>query len=141
MELVTNIRVCRALLINFDMKYIDAEKLKAEIEWLKSVLADPLCSQGNILGPDWVAGGNKMLKEISSAITSLQQDQPEVDLEKEIDKWEGIYRDSEGQARDITDGSIVYDWKEDDAMCMNTESFIAFARHFYELGVNARKEK
>lgn len=60
------------------MKYIDAEKLKAEIEFLKSVLADPLCSQDNILGPDWVAGGNKMLKEISSAITSLQQEQPEV---------------------------------------------------------------
>ena len=59
-------------------KYIDADRLKAEIERLKSVLTDPLCSQGNILGPDWVAGGNKMLNEISSVITSLQQEQPEV---------------------------------------------------------------
>lgn len=57
-------------------KYIDVDKLNAEIERLKSILADSLCSQGNILGPDWVAGGNKMLKEISSAITSLQQEQP-----------------------------------------------------------------
>ena len=64
------------------MKYINADKLIAKIERLKSVLADPLCSQGNILGPDWVAGGNKMLKEISSVIDSLQQEQPEVDLEK-----------------------------------------------------------
>ena len=66
------------------MKYIDAEKLFVEIERLKSVLTDPLCCQGNILGPDWVAGGNKMLNEISSAITSLQKEQPEVDLEKEM---------------------------------------------------------
>lgn len=56
-------------------KYIDAEKLKAEIERLKSVLTDPLCSQDNILGPDWVAGGNKMLNKISSVIDSLQQEQ------------------------------------------------------------------
>lgn len=69
-------------------KYIDAEKLIAEIERLKSVLTDPLCSQGNILGPDWVAGGNKMLNEISSAITSLQQEQPN-DVCAEIKEYYG----------------------------------------------------
>ena len=52
------------------------EKIKTEIERLKSVLKDPLCTQGNILGPRWVAGANKMLKEISSFIASLQQELP-----------------------------------------------------------------
>lgn len=57
------------------MKYIDAEKLIAEINRLKDTLDDALCSQGNILGPDWVNGGKKMLKEVSSFINSLQQEQ------------------------------------------------------------------
>ena len=68
------------------MKYIDAEKLIAEIERLKSVLSDPLCSQGNILGPDWVAGGNTMLNKISSAIDSLQQEQDLIIINKK--DWE-----------------------------------------------------
>ena len=57
------------------MKYIDAEKLIAEIDRLGDVLNDPIC-QRDALGPDWVNGGKKMLKEIRSYIESLQQEQP-----------------------------------------------------------------
>ena len=99
------------------MKYIDAEKLFVEIERLKSVLADPLCCQGNILGPDWVAGGNKMLNEISSAITSLQQEQPEVDLEKEATKFV--------QSKEFIESE--------------ESPVLLVARHFYDLGLSTRK--
>lgn len=101
------------------MKYIDAEKLFVEIERLKSVLTDPLCCQGNILGPDWVAGGNKMLNEISSAITSLQKEQPEVDLEKEATKFV--------QSKEFIESE--------------ESPVLLIARYFYNLGLNTRKEK
>lgn len=99
------------------MKYIDAEKLFVEIESLKSVLTDPLCCQGNILGPDWVAGGNKMLNEISSAITFLQQEQPEVDLEKEATKFV--------QSKEFIESE--------------ESPVLLIARHFYDLGLSTRK--
>lgn len=108
------------------MKYIPAEKLKAEIEMLKSTLADPLCGQRNILGPDWVAGGNKMLKEISSFIDTLQQEQPEVDWEKELDRW----RHDHFKGKRDGDYSGEY---------LVRESQLDLARHFYELGLNTRK--
>ena len=57
------------------MKYIDSEKLVAEIDRLGDVLNDPIC-QRDALGPDWVNGGKKMLKEIRSCIESLQQEHP-----------------------------------------------------------------
>lgn len=60
------------------MKYIDAEILIAEIDRLGDVLNDTIC-QRDALGPDWVNGGKKMLKEIRSTVESLQQEQPEVD--------------------------------------------------------------
>lgn len=58
------------------MKYIDADKLKAEINGLDDVLNDPIC-QRDALGPDWVCGGKVMLKKIRSSIESLQQEQTE----------------------------------------------------------------
>lgn len=62
------------------MKYIDAEKLKAEIEKLKVVLSNPLM---RIPGPDYVAGGKKIAKEILAIVDSLQQEPIEKDEETE----------------------------------------------------------
>jgi len=59
----------------------------------------------------------------------FQQEQPEVDLEKELDKFYGMYR-KDGKTYDITDDEEVSDWKEDG----NSWFKIEFARHFYELG-------
>lgn len=103
-----------------DKKYIDAEKLIAEIDRLGDVLNDPIC-QRDALGPDWVNGGKKMLKEIRSYIESLQQEQPEVDLVTEYDEQ--------------FDSDPVY------GKLANRNAGIAIARHFYELGLNARKEE
>ena len=99
--------------------YIDAEKLKAEIErWSDGKLALSL------------------LIEIKELITSLQQEQPEVDLEKELDKFYGMYR-KDGKTYDIEDNQECVDWKE----TCNPYFEIAFARHFWNKGYNARKEE
>lgn len=55
------------------MKYIEIEKIKAEIERLKSVLADPVCE---CLTSDYKAGGNKMADTLLSFIDTLEQDAP-----------------------------------------------------------------
>jgi hypothetical protein len=95
------------------MKYIDAEKLKAEINRLKGLLNSRLCE---CLTIDYKAGGNKQLDLLLSFIDSLQQEQPEVDLEKEIEMF----------------GTDERPTKDD---------LISFARHFYERGIEAGKKK
>jgi hypothetical protein len=65
----------------------------------------------------------------------LKQEQPEVDLEKEMDKFYGIYRDKTGKAYDVEDNEPCFDWKEGEFF----ESDMRIVRHFYELGLNARK--
>lgn len=56
------------------MKYINTEKLIAEIERLQELLKSPLCE---CLTDDFKAGGTKQLNLLRSFITSHQQEQPE----------------------------------------------------------------
>lgn len=86
-------------------KYIPADKLIAEIERLN-------CPEHAYC-----------LDKVLDCISSLQQNQPEVDLEKEISKW-------------LEDGDIT-DTRFDDYDDSDIERT---ARHFYELGFNARKK-
>ena len=60
--------------------------------------------------------------KIFSFITSLQQEKPEVDLEEALDEY---YK--------------IVDWSPAEAIEYDTHKDIA--RHFYELGLNARKEE
>ena len=88
-------------------KYVDSEKLITEIEkW----------SDGKLT--------LSLLTEIKGVITSLQQEQPEVELEKEIeDYWEKIC--------DNEFGELIPRERE-------TAWFDDIARHFYELGRTAK---
>lgn len=94
------------------MKYIDADKLIAEIEG-RIALIKGVNSKG-----DYAKGSIDADMGILEYITSLQQERPEVDLEEEINSYCGT--------RDIRP---VPDFMD------------AVARHFYELGLNARKEE
>lgn len=101
-------------------KYIDADKLIAEIEQLKEtnkVSAKKVSEyvQGGIYGFDIA------IEKIITIITSLQQEQTEVNLEKEYTEF--VVADP------------VY------SKLVNGIVGKAIARHFYELGLNARKEE
>ena len=96
------------------MKYIDAEKLKAEIERLHK-------AHSGKYGCDEVGLNLEYLEDF---IDSLQQEQPEADLEEEIDKvW------NNGLSDELAGPHNNFD------ICAR------LARHFYELGINARKEE
>lgn len=56
-----------------------------------------------------------------------EQEQPEVDLEKEIDA--------------VWNPRFNLGWDENSCLTMNRAGFEKFSRHFYELGLNTRKEK
>lgn len=107
------------------MKYIDADKLLVKI---KGLYREQGFDTGEAEGAYQIA-----IKDILVIITSLQQEQPdfptiveqpEVDLEKEfnnyIDSVEGVPRMYH------SDEQIV--WAK------------SIAKHFFELGLNARKE-
>ncbi len=101
------------------MKYIDAERLNAEIERLYNGEApkhDQQCDfdDGYFVGID----------AISQLIDSLQQGPPEVDLEKEI--------------KDTCRGYRINDYHEQELGKHDIENI---ARHFFNLGLNARKEE
>ena len=105
-------------------KYIDAEKLKELIDEKWKELADK-----NVK-----VGGGKWDIEISTylsvlrLIDSLQQEQPEIDLEKEIATWIPSH---------ITGGEEGV-WKECREAVTKWAGIVA--RHFYKLGISARKE-
>lgn len=97
-------------------KYIDSEKLIAEIK-KRLVKYDT----------DYTSAGIE-LKELLSFINSIQQEQPEVDLEKEIDRfWDSCIKHKNERG-----GNVIWSSK------LEIE---VLASHFYELGVNAKKEK
>ena len=97
------------------MKYIDAEKLKAEIMKLRS---ESTISESD----DYYEYAKS---EIIDIIDSLPQEQPEVDLEEETKRWwkEHLHLNPENQ------------------LWMDAHQSVVFARHFYELGLKARKEE
>ena len=64
------------------MKYIDAEKLLAEIQRRREICADIAADERNEEVAEYYRGKEVAHDEISSFVTSLQQEQPEVDLEK-----------------------------------------------------------
>lgn len=59
-----------------------------------------------------------------------------VDLEKELDKFYGMYR-KDGKTYGIKSNEKVSDWKENGNFLFKIE----LVRHFYELGLKAGKEE
>lgn len=91
--------------------YIDADKTIAEIE---SRMGDCKLPNGKFPTTTNVVRYEE-LSCLRNFIISIQQEQPEVDLEKEIIRYQREDMDRDTTIRDV-------------------------ARHFYNLGLNARKE-
>ena len=92
-------------------KYVDADKLIA--------LIDTKLEDLGLSGSVWV--GRSVLQDLKNdIITSLQQKQPEVDLEREIIKYKVPF--------------------SDDREYLNEQTLDAIARHFYDIGFNAKNK-
>lgn len=107
------------------MKHIDAEKLIAEIERRREKCADIAADERNEEVAEYYRGKEVAYDETSSLITSLQQEQPEEELEKEIDKF-------------LNETGAPYVWCIDDEQ---KEWCNIIARHFWNKGYNARKKE
>ena len=101
------------------MKYIDADHLRAEIEKTYMLEIAPWLSG--------VSAKSAIYDYVMPLIDSLQQEQPEVDLEKEIER----FLNSEESTSHTNAGGYDVAFKDS----------VKIARHFYELGLNARKEE
>ena len=119
------------------MKYIDAEKLIAEIERRIKLIPLNFVEVGSYPSAEAMNqklrnGLERQLNSIKDFITSLQQEQSEVDLEKEIDR----YFNPHGMA-------LQFDRSKGNTI-LKPEQLIKFACHFAGWGaihLNARKEE
>ena len=102
-------------------KYIDAEKLKAEIEARKKVHFEDYHIKKSGNPADY--GAANALTQLLPFIDTLQQEQPEVDLAKEYKTW---WNSISGKIN----VEHIMEWYMHET-----------ARHFYELGLKARKEE
>lgn len=98
-------------------KYVDTDLLRERIEKNQYVI-EPLFSKGD---DSYYEGEYDGYNRILSIIDSLQQEQQEVDLEKELNRY------LRGEFQQTAGG--------------NFNNYIQVARHFYELGLKARKEE
>ena len=107
------------------MKYIDSNKLKAEI---RKLLIPTIVDRDY---DEWEKGRDAGLQDAIDIIDSLQQEQPEVDLEKEIEEQiDMYYNECEKKLNQMSDDDTDIGF-----LTLNN-----FARHFYELGLNAGKQ-
>ena len=104
--------------------YINADHLKVEIEkHIKEVKDAEKRFTPNMGFFDAKLSG---IYDVMALIDSLQQEKPEVDLEKEIrSMWKKCEPTDEGMGVEST--------------YMHIEAFDIIARYFYELGLNAKK--
>ena len=109
------------------MKYISAEKLIAEIKGIiAAVKVKKHPDEFGGIGQCLAAAEIEALNLALDCIKELQQEQPEVDLKKELYRWR--HKHFKGKR----DGDYNGEYLE-------RESQLDLARHFYELGLNARK--
>ncbi len=106
----------RTLLIDLDMKYIDADLLRKELERRIT---------------DNTFGAKLELIDILAWLDSLQQEQPEVDLDADIEmEWDSFKKHL-----------AEYGEESEEVVWLNWNNFNELARYFYELGRNAIKEE
>ena len=151
------------------MKYIDAEKLIAEIE--DRLHCNGAFDEVGDYGWHYDKGMVDAYNHIKEFITSLQQEQPEVDLVaelkhhisttpkeqlekewKELEPWGNIGPTVQeflyGKQPEVDLEKEIEEWWQNwvspprnEYAVFNKEEFINIVRHFYELGLNARKEE
>lgn len=103
------------------MKYIDADKLKEEIQANLAAIS---------FNDDYQEGYEACGMSVLKFIDSLQQEQPEVELEAEIEmQWDSFNKHI-----------VKYDDEPEDVIWLNWNSFVDVVRYFYEFGKVAKEE-
>ena len=110
------------------MKYIDADLLREKIsEQMESLPREVGRGAGTITSKGY--GMMEAFQIVRSIIDSLQQEQPEVDLEKEIDNYLSCSEDIE----ECADNEHYY---------VTKSALLSMARYFFTHGrLNAKKEE
>lgn len=101
------------------MKYINADLLRKEIEFAWSVYNNPHRVVHGISDAFRQDGRAAMCEDILKKIDSLQQEQQEVDLEEEMDRF--------------FEEMPVYEHEN-----IFEDTYQMIARHFYKLGKNSK---
>lgn len=117
------------------MKLIDKDDLIAKIDKFMygANLEADIASTGECFNEEVANAKYKLCKQIKEEIDTLEV--KEVDLEKELDKFYGMYR-KDGQTFSLEDNEECVDWKVD----CNPKFEKSFARHFFELGLKAQNK-
>lgn len=110
-------------------KYIDADILRKEIEFAKSVYSHPNRVTHGVADAFMQDGRAAMCDDILKKIDSLQREQPNTDIEKEIKSW----------IRNHVKGGDLEPYKTIKKAVIQWGEIVA--RHFYELGQQKAKEK
>lgn len=112
------------------MKYIDAEKLIAEIEALKYRKGFLSFENTEITEAYMARGVQFTCDDIVNLIQSLQREQPEVDLEKKLcEYFEGWRTNYYSETEELL---------KNNGCTVDVDDVKEIARHFYELGKNSK---
>ena len=109
------------------MKYIDADRLRKEVRRLERAAHKSALSCADSETRKFHEGKDFAYQHVGILIDSLQLEQPAVDLEKELDQWR--HEHFVGQR----DGHYNGEYLE-------RSSQLEIACHFFNLGLNTRKE-
>lgn len=116
-------------LIHFDMAHniIDADRLRKEVKMLEKAAHKSALGCADSETRKFHEGKDFAYQHVGVLISSLQQEQQEVDLEKEIDNYLSCSENIE-ECADNEHYYVTQDW------------LLNMARYFYELGLSTRKE-
>jgi hypothetical protein len=101
------------------MKYIDADKLIAEIVRMRKI--NRKAFEAEHIESDIFHGRTQAINHLFEFITSLQQEQSEVDLESEMDKY--------FKTMEVLEHENIFE-----------DTFQRIAKHFFELGLKAKQK-
>lgn len=117
------------------MKYIPSEKLIADIEEkIKnfSIIHNTAASKNDYESMSRVDCAIAQLRNVLALAESLQRENPEADFEKELCEYFEGWR--------INYYSETEELLKNNGCTVDIDDVKEIARHFYELGLNARKE-
>ena len=109
-------------------KYINAEHLRKEVKRLEKAAHKSALGCADRETRKFHEGKDYAYQHVGVIIDSLQSGLPNIDLEEEINRfWDSCIKHKNERG-----GNVIWS---------NKLEVEALAHHFYELGLNARKEK